>query len=162
MLTLLQLLALSRLYGMVEKSLSRQILECTSTPLMQHSSNTMVLQSQILGYDIPEVEPELYQRLSFGPTDDDDAYLDDIFILQGASKIKVIGGFQVAELIEVGPIVVIGEPSEAREDDFVDIPASSERINCRQAGICHKMKRLKADYENTIDMMSKKGTRTVS
>jgi hypothetical protein len=103
----------------------------------------------------------MYQRLSFGPMDSDDGFLDDIFVLQGASRVKISGGFQVAELLEVGPLVVVSPPSSVVEQDYRAISASPSPINCREAGVCQAMRQLKSEYENSAGLMST-GTRTLS
>ena len=103
----------------------------------------------------------MFQRLSFGPPDDEDLFLDDISVLRGASKIKLIGGYQIAELLEVGPLVVVGDSSEVSEPDYESIPADPSPINCRNAGICNDMRRLKQEFENSAGMIST-GNRALS
>ncbi len=103
----------------------------------------------------------MFQRLSFGPADDEDLFLDDISVLRGASKTKLTGGYQIAELLEVGPLVVVGDSSEVSEEDYQNIPADPSAINCRDASICAAMRRLKREFENSAGMMST-GNRTLS
>ena len=80
--------------------------------------------------------------------------------LQGASRTKISGGYQVAELIEVGPLVVVGAPSEVHEGDYQDINSSTTLIDCRSARVCQRMNQLKSEYENSVSMMST-GTRNI-
>ena len=89
----------------------------------------------------------MYQRLVFGPDDADDVYLDEIFIKKGAAKEPIVGGYQIAEVLEVGPLVVVGDPSNLDPSDIKFVPSNPSAINCSQAGICTKMKALKSDYE---------------
>ena len=106
-------------------------------------------------------QDDMFQRLSFGPADDDDLFLDDIFVLRGASKTKLTGGYQIAELLEVGPLVVVGDSSEVSEGDYENIPADPSPINCRDADICDDMRRLKREFENSAGMIST-GNRALS
>ena len=89
----------------------------------------------------------MHQRLVFGPNDNDNVFLDDIYIKKGASKEKIIGGYQIAEVLEVGPLVVVGSPGSIKPTDIKFISSDSSAINCSQAQICMHMQLLKADYE---------------
>jgi len=111
------------------------------------------------GADIPEDwiaysrgNEGMYQRLEFGPSDDQDVFLDEILIKKGAAKEPLIGGFQIAEVLEVGPLVVVGDPSNIDPAEVKFVPSNPSAINCSQAGVCARMKALKAEYEasNTI------------
>jgi hypothetical protein len=88
----------------------------------------------------------MYQRLVIGPSDADNAYLDDIYLKKGAAKERIIGGYQIAEMLEVGPLVVVGDPSIVNPSDVKFVPPSPSAINCSQAGVCSRMKQLKDDY----------------
>lgn len=89
----------------------------------------------------------MWQRLVFGPPDDSDAFLDDIHIRVGASDAPITGGYQIAEQFEVGPLVVVGEPSVVPDDAHVLIPADAAPILCREADVCVSMHSLKDAYE---------------
>ena len=48
-------------------------------------------------------EQGMYQRMSFGPPDHEEIFLDDILILEGATATPITGGYQIARRLEVGP-----------------------------------------------------------
>jgi hypothetical protein len=79
----------------------------------------------------------MYQRLEFGPSDAEDAFLDDAFIKEGASEAPIIGGYQLARLIEVGPKVLIGPELDFIPDLF-EIP-KSDAPDCGQAAVCSRV-----------------------
>ena len=95
-------------------------------------------------------QPDMYQRLVFGPDDDTDAYLDDIVIKRGAAKEPLVGGYQIAEVLEVGPLVVVGSPSTVTPSDVEFVPAAPASISCVQANVCRAMRDLKAAYEMEV------------
>ncbi len=92
-------------------------------------------------------EKDMYQRLEFGPSDADPAFLDDIVVEVGADIQPLTGGFQLLKQIEIGPIIVVGEPSPVTEDEYIVIGASSDPIRCQEATICDRIHQLKEDYE---------------
>lgn len=92
----------------------------------------------------------MYQRLEFGPGDDDAAFLDEISIRQGAAAEPIIGGYQIAELLEVGPIVVVGPPGTVDPQDKRRVAADPSVISCSDAHICRQMHRLRQDYEAEV------------
>lgn len=62
-------------------------------------------------------------RLEFGPSDDDPRFLDDLIWTKGA-RTTPVSGYLLARLIEVGPLVVIGNtPRQIAKDEFRDIPS---------------------------------------
>jgi len=95
----------------------------------------------------------MYQRLVFGPSDDEKVYLDEIVIKKGDAREPVIGGYQVAEVLEVGPLVVVGPPSNLDPSDLKFIPADSSVISCSEATICDNLKTLKSEYEAATEVI---------
>ncbi|MCT7968786.1 hypothetical protein NG799_20975 [Laspinema sp. D1] len=93
-------------------------------------------------------EKDMYQRLEFGPSDTDEAFLDDIVVEVGSDIKPLTGGFQVLQQIEIGPIIVVGESTPVAEDEYVILRTSSEPIRCRDAGICDRIHQLKQQYDN--------------
>jgi hypothetical protein len=91
----------------------------------------------------------MYQRLEFGPGDNEDIFLDDIKVATGAIEQPVTGGFQVLQQVEVGPLVVVGDPTTLAEDDYTVLTAGNDPIQCHEADICTTVKSLKAEYDNT-------------
>lgn len=89
----------------------------------------------------------MYQRLVFGPGDGDDIFLDDILIRRGAAKEAITGGYIIAEMLEVGPLVVVGDPSTVDSSDITFVNSSPSNISCSQAQICNRMRSLKAEYQ---------------
>lgn len=87
-----------------------------------------------------------YQRLEFGPPDTDPHFLDDITV--GNSQEPLIGGFQVVEKIEVGPLLVVGDGDSVKDEEYekFKVPPASG-ITCAQADICKQMARLHQEYQ---------------
>jgi hypothetical protein len=92
-------------------------------------------------------QPGMVQRLDFGPPDDHPAFLDDIEVEVAGATQKVSGGYQVVQQLEVGPIVLVGQPTVVAPAEFVVLNTSSAPINCREAQICSSIQALKRDYE---------------
>jgi hypothetical protein len=92
-------------------------------------------------------EAGLYQRLEFGPGDDDDAFLDDIQVARGDLVEPVVGGFQVIQQLEVGPNVVLGAPTEVADREYVVLNVSSDPIRCQEARICRTIRQLEDEFE---------------
>ncbi|MDJ0676009.1 MAG: hypothetical protein QNJ36_11605 [Calothrix sp. MO_167.B42] len=95
----------------------------------------------------------MYQRLEFGPGDDEPEFLDNITVAIGANDEPLKGGFQVVQQMEVGPLVVIGQPTPIAEDEYVILSASDAPIQCREARICQSIQRLKQQYDDENQMV---------
>ncbi|KAB8330133.1 hypothetical protein SD80_030410 [Scytonema tolypothrichoides VB-61278] len=95
----------------------------------------------------------MYQRLEFGPGDDDAAFLDDIKVAVGSNEQPLTGGFQLVQQIEVGPLVVVGKPTPVAENEYVILSASNANIDCKEARICQRIKALKQEYDNEHQMI---------
>jgi hypothetical protein len=78
----------------------------------------------------------LYQRLVFGPSDNENVFLDDITVEKGGVDVNVKGGFEILQHIEVGPIVQVGQPSLVTPNDYVALTESDDAILCNQADVC--------------------------
>lgn len=89
----------------------------------------------------------MFQRLEFGPSDEEDAFLDDIKVAVGATEEPLTGGFQVVQQIEVGPLVLVGEVTQVAEDEYVVLDADTEQIRCHEADICERIKALQREHE---------------
>ncbi|MGH3972616.1 MAG: hypothetical protein ACRDS9_04735 [Pseudonocardiaceae bacterium] len=92
-------------------------------------------------------EEGMHQRLEFGPGDEDDAFLDDIQLIQGDLAEPVVGGYQVVQQLEVGPKVVAGAPTEIGDDEYVMLNASGGPIRCQDAAICPEIRQLRDEFE---------------
>jgi hypothetical protein len=88
-----------------------------------------------------------YQRLEFGPPDTDPHFLDDITV--GDSQEPVIGGFQVLEQIEVGPLLVVGDGDLVKDEEYknFEVVKLESPITCAQAKVCKRMGRLREEYQ---------------
>ncbi|OKH41736.1 hypothetical protein NIES2101_33980 [Calothrix sp. HK-06] len=95
----------------------------------------------------------MFQHLEFGPSDSDEAFLDDITVVVGSQEKPVTGGFQVVRQIEVGPLVVAGKPTPVADDEYVVLTASSESIDCQQAAVCETIRNLKEEFDNALQMV---------
>lgn len=80
-------------------------------------------------------EEGMFQRLEFGPGDDDDAFLDDIRIFSGQESQPLTGGYQLLEALEVGPLLVTGAMPHGGDDDL-EILEPGRAIDCRTVGAC--------------------------
>lgn len=89
----------------------------------------------------------MYQRLEFGPSDEDDAFLDDIQLVRGDLAEPVTGGYQVIRELEVGPKVVAGAQTEIGDDEYVMLDTSTDPIRCQEAGICRVIRQLRDEFE---------------
>lgn len=92
-------------------------------------------------------EEGMFQRLEVGPSDDEDAFLDDIELTVGQERQRLTGGYQLIRLLEVGPLLATGETSPASEEEFEWIPAGKP-IDCPRTGICSKVAELEAEHEH--------------
>jgi hypothetical protein len=92
-------------------------------------------------------EQGMAQRLEFGPGDEDDAFLDDIQLVQGDLVAPVVGGYQVVQQLEVGPQVVAGAATEIDDEEYVVLNASSAPIRCQDAAICPRIRQLRDEFE---------------
>ncbi len=104
---------------------------------------------------------EMHQRLEFGPGDDEPEFLDDITVAVGPNDEPLKGGFQVVQQIEVGPKVVIGQPTPIAEDEYVILTASDAPIQCREARVCQIIKKLKCKYDCDFPQMVRIAPRTM-
>jgi hypothetical protein len=94
----------------------------------------------------------LYQRLEFGPGDDNPAFLDDVKVAVGMDDVPLTGGYQVVQNIEVGPRVVVGAPSPVKPDEHVILETSADPIRCVEAEVCQRIRELKAQYDQAHQM----------
>jgi len=78
----------------------------------------------------------LWQRLEFGPPDSEPEFLDDILVSEGAADSPVTGGYQVISNIEVGPLIVVSNPTTLADADYVDLTPSTDTIKCSEAKVC--------------------------
>lgn len=89
----------------------------------------------------------MYQRLEFGPGDEDDAYLDEMMLHVGSKEEPVTGGYQLLRHLEVGPLLVLSEPSPVEEKDYVRIKPYNVALSCVQQEDCQSFHKLIAKYE---------------
>lgn len=92
-------------------------------------------------------EDEMRQRLVVGPPDDDPRFLDDITVSVGAADEPVVGGFQILQLVEVGPLTVKGPCSTLAEGEFVEVPAVKNAIDCAGDFACAPIRQLKEVFD---------------
>jgi hypothetical protein len=92
-------------------------------------------------------EEGMRQRLVVGPPDDDPRFLDDITVSVGAADAPLVGGFQILQLVEVGPLVIAGPQTAVGEHEFFDVPAIREMIDCTAEFACGPIRRLKERFD---------------
>lgn len=91
----------------------------------------------------------LYQRLVVGAPDSENVFLDDLAIVNGSLVDSIIGGYQIARKIEVGPIVLASDETNVADDEYRLLNASDNLIDCASAAICSStIQPLKMAYEN--------------
>ncbi|MFC5471211.1 hypothetical protein ACFPPD_21210 [Cohnella suwonensis] len=91
--------------------------------------------------------PGMYQRLEFGPDDEEEIYLDDISIWIGANKESLTGGYQLLRHLEIGPLVLLSEPSAVDEQEWVRLKPYSGAIHCVKPEDCLSFRKLILQYE---------------
>lgn len=89
-----------------------------------------------------------FQRLEFGPPDDDPHFLDDIVVAVGASEEPMRGGYELVQQIEVGPIALVGPETPVGPDEFVEVAVEGGPIVCSEARVCENISRLKTEFDN--------------
>ncbi|USA47221.1 hypothetical protein NDN11_03605 [Acinetobacter sp. C26M] len=88
----------------------------------------------------------LHQRLVFGPSDEENVFLDDITVEKGGNDVPIKGGFEVLQHIEVGPIIQISQPSEVNSSDYQLITESDDSLQCDKAKICSNIATFWTEY----------------
>ena len=84
-----------------------------------------------------------HQRVEVGPGDDEDAFLDDIQICRGLTAVPLTGGFQLLELLSVGPQLVAEAPRlPVPERRLLDPPTSDIRCGSHDSDICTQLRAL--------------------
>ncbi|KRF21756.1 hypothetical protein [Paenibacillus sp. Soil787] len=92
-------------------------------------------------------KPSIYQRLEFGPDDEEEIFLDDISILIGENKEPLTGGYQLLRHMEIGPLVLLSEPSAVTEQEWVRLTPYSGSIHCVKSEDCLSFRKLIHQYE---------------
>jgi len=87
------------------------------------------------------------QRLEFGPPDSHAAFLDDIQVEIAGVSHSVSGGYQVIQHMEVGPVVLLGPPSQVGAQEYEVLNTSSDPIACGEADVCDSIRALKDEYD---------------
>jgi hypothetical protein len=88
-------------------------------------------------------EEGMRQRLVVGPSDDEKRFLDDITVAVGAAAEPLVGGFQLLQQIEVGPLVVQGPKSGVEHAEFKELAELEEAIDCAGSLACGPLIELK-------------------
>ena len=79
------------------------------------------------------LQDQIWQRLEFGPSDDDSIFLDEVRVSIGESDKPLLGGFQILQQMEVGPLISIGEETQLRRDENVIITSNNKPIHCNKS-----------------------------
>lgn len=87
------------------------------------------------------------QRLVFGPSDSDALFLDDIQVIQGDARWSLAGGYDLAKRVEVGPQVRVSRTGHVEANEYVNLDASTDPLNCGEAEVCKRIAQLKHEYE---------------
>ncbi|WP_375770249.1 hypothetical protein NR798_04965 [Archangium gephyra] len=89
----------------------------------------------------------MFQRLEIGPGDDEPVFLDELVLSEGAEDQPVTGGYQIAQNVEVGALVMAGEPEPVLPEDHVLLQADTRRIDCGQGPACAAVRDLKKRFD---------------
>jgi hypothetical protein len=90
------------------------------------------------------------QRLEFGPPDNIDTFLDDIVVIEGESEHPLLGGYDIAKRIEIGPLVSISRTGQIADHEFILLNEDTSPIRRQEAGICQQLQRLIAEREHLL------------
>ncbi len=90
---------------------------------------------------------QMYQRLEFGPSDEDPYFLDDIEVTDGNHKIPLSGGYDILNRIEVGTIVSLSKRTTIPNINYEYLFTNNSPIICRDSHTCEDIERLKKEYE---------------
>jgi hypothetical protein len=95
-------------------------------------------------------KPGMYQRLEFGPGDDRPEFLDDIVVSTGALDVPVRGGYDVAQKIEVGPLIYLEQQPSVDPINYIEVAEIREdtQIPCSQSSECTNVLELLREYQN--------------
>jgi hypothetical protein len=86
-----------------------------------------------------------FQRLEFGPPDDETFFLDEVKISTGNQELAITGGYDVVAQVEVGPILVAGPTSVVAPSEFREIPPAPQ-LDCRAADVCSRITVLEQEF----------------
>jgi len=88
-----------------------------------------------------------FQRLDFGPSDEENVFLDDIRV----DDLPLLGGYQILTKLTVGPLIISGIETQISETEYkkfrIENPNSQE-ISCNNTGRCGDIKDMKIEYDN--------------
>lgn len=113
-------------------------------------------------------ESGMTQRIVFGPSDSEPAFLDDVTVGRDPGA-KPVNGYKLAKRIEVGPLVVVGDPEPVTEAMFNQTvagiavgnltPFAEGTIACGAQGnsVCQNIAALKRAFDS--ENSSRLGTR---
>ncbi|MEY2515020.1 MAG: hypothetical protein QOJ89_2378 [bacterium] len=88
-----------------------------------------------------------YQRLVFGPPDEDEAFLDDITLSLGASEQPLVGGYQLLRELEIGPLMQSGEADPIDDSEWELLEPAAGTIACDDAESCKPVRDLLTRFE---------------
>jgi hypothetical protein len=89
----------------------------------------------------------MWQHLEFGPSDQEPWFLDDISVSYGGTEQPLVGGFQLLQNTEVGPLLDIGGHSTVNDNEYVILNSNNTPIVCQEAQICNQIRSLKTEYD---------------
>lgn len=89
----------------------------------------------------------MYQRLEFGPPDDEPEFLADIMLAAGSTEEALTGGYQLLQHIEIGPLALVGEGRALTDAEHIIATTSEAPVRCHEAAVCTQIRELQALYE---------------
>jgi hypothetical protein len=88
------------------------------------------------------------QRLEFGPGDNEPQFLDDIMVSAGAENQRVLGGYDVAKKVEVGPLLQLERRPSVNPVLPVEVEAIPEarQFRCSESSECDDVRALLEEF----------------
>jgi hypothetical protein len=108
-----------------------------------------------------------HQRLVLGPPDDlEDVFLDDIQVCRGAEPTPLLGGYQLLELLSVGPNLTVQQPPPdppVVPPTDLELQPLQESVPCGASGssVCRRLRDW-ADWLNETSTSTATGTNAVT
>ncbi len=93
----------------------------------------------------------LSQRLEFGPSDGEAAFLDDIEVVEGGERHPLNGGYDVVAALEVGPLVAVGDLTPPAQEEIQFVPGLDSPYDCSQAIVCANIRNNWEEYKQGRD-----------
>lgn len=89
----------------------------------------------------------MFQRLEFGPPDEDDHVLEDITVVTGGDERPLAGGYDIAKKVEVGPLLLVGQSQDLDPSEKIFRAPIASPTPCSLSPECPEIKQLRNEFE---------------